>query len=462
MQPVSIRLDHKQRKYALRLLSLPPTHPVAQRCPESFPIPNLMDAIPDISDEYDYDWRTMARPLSRLARALRPLAQWVQPYDVVECTMQQHPDPWIPSPIATDISGATKPNATRVHAGLLNHLRRDPHSIIAYTDGSQLGTATGAGYTIPTGFPEAINAIVPMGNTSQVFDTELRAIYECLLTCRTHARIHHLRRHHIHIFSDNQAAITRSASLDHGPGQEITALIRDTALALRPHVVQVIVHWVPGHTGIPGNEKADALAKLATERQPTTRIPVSTSWLRRHIREQTAADWQQWYDNTPRPTTYTAPHRCRLDAAYTTLPRKISSAILGLRTGHGYFLDCLSRCPSDKYPSRHCGCPLHPPQMPKHLLLSCPDFRDQRMTLRWDLKLHRNAHLNVLTVLHTPAGTKALSEFISATKIATAEWARTRLSMIPAAEDNPASLTIGWGTLLENREEHEDEQGDED
>jgi hypothetical protein len=100
--------------------------------------------------------------------------------------------------------------------------------------------------------------------------------------------------------------------------------------------------------------------------------------------------------------------------------------------------------------------------MPKHLLLSCPDFRDQRMTIRWDLKLHRNARLNILTILHTPTGTKALSDFISATKIATAEWACTRLSMIPAAEDNPASLTIGWGTLLENREEHEDEQGDED
>jgi hypothetical protein len=41
---------------------------------------------------------------------------------------------------------------------------------------------------------------------------------------------------------------------------------------------------------------------------------------------------------------------------------------------------------------------------------------------------------------NTPTGTKALSDFISATKIATAAWARTRLSMIPAAEDNPALL----------------------
>jgi hypothetical protein len=33
--------------------------------------------------------------------------------------------------------------------------------------------------------------------------------------------------------------------------------------------------------------------------------------------------------------------------------------------------------------------------------------------------------------------------------------------MIPASEDNPTSLMIGWGTLLENREEHKDKQGDE-
>jgi hypothetical protein len=132
-----------------------------------------------------------------------------------------------------------------VDAGLLNHLRHDPGSIIMYTDGSQLCTATRARYTIPTGFPKAINAIIPMGITLEVFDAELQAIYECLLTCRTHAHIHDLHRHHIHIFSDNQATITWSASLDRGSGQEIATLIRDMALALRPHMVQVMVHWVP-------------------------------------------------------------------------------------------------------------------------------------------------------------------------------------------------------------------------
>jgi hypothetical protein len=55
IQLVSICLDQKQQKYALHLLSLLPTYLVAQWCPESFPILNLINAIPDISDVYNYD-----------------------------------------------------------------------------------------------------------------------------------------------------------------------------------------------------------------------------------------------------------------------------------------------------------------------------------------------------------------------------------------------------------------------
>jgi hypothetical protein len=59
------------------------------------------------------------------------------------------------------------------------------------------------------------------------------------------------------------------------------------------------------------------------------------------------------------------------------------------------------------------------------------------MTLRRDLQLHWNARLNVLTILYTPPGTKALSDFISATKAMTAEWVCTRISTIPAARGQP-------------------------
>jgi hypothetical protein len=214
-----------------------------------------------------------------------------------------------------------------------------------------------------------------------------------------------------------------------GPGQEVAYHIHETAHDLRAYAVTITVHWVPGHTDIPGNEAADRLAKQATAMPPTRQQPITLTWLRRRVREPHTADWEEWYDTSPQPKSYSAPHRKRMDSAYTALPRKLSTAILGLHTGHGYFLHCLAQPPSDNYPSWNCRCPLHPPQTPKHLLLSCPEFRTSHEVLRQDLKLHRNTRLNMNIILYNPPGIKALSTFLSATKVATAEWAHARLSM---------------------------------
>jgi hypothetical protein len=151
------------------------------------------------------------------------------------------------------------------------------------------------------------------------------------------------------------------------------------------------------------------------------------------------------------------PFRCRLDDAYTTLPRKLSSAILGLCTGHRYFRDCLVQPPTDTYPSCNCTCPLHPPQTPKHLLLSCPEYRTAQETLRRHLKLGCLTQQHLPTILHTTTGSKALATFISTSKVATTEWPHSRLSNRPMERDPPLSLTTGWGTLLDNAEEHVDQ-----
>jgi hypothetical protein len=149
----------------------------------------------------------------------------------------------------------------------------------------------------------------------------------------------------------------------------------------------ITVHWVPGHTDIPSNDEADALAKQAASTEPSIPSPVTLSWIHHRVREQHTSDWMSWFDQNPKPKTYAVPFHRRLDDAYTTLPCKLSSAVLGLHTRHGYFLDCLVQPPTDTYPSRNCTCLLHPPQTPKHLLLSCPEHRTAWETLRRDLKL---------------------------------------------------------------------------
>jgi ribonuclease HI len=135
------------------------------------------------------------------------------------------------------------------------------------------------------GLPRQVNEAIPMGDTTEVFDAELRATHDCLTTCQKIIEYNWLHRRHIHIFTDNQAAILRASRTTYRPGQELARSIHTIATSLRSRDTPLTLHWVPGHTAIPGNDHADLLAKTATTRTPTSPPPVSQSWIRRQIHE---------------------------------------------------------------------------------------------------------------------------------------------------------------------------------
>jgi hypothetical protein len=220
LPPVSVRLQSKQRKYVLRLLTLPPSHPVIKHCPSSFPVPNYLSTTLCDTDKYDFDWTQKCRPPSRLGKALCALSPWVHPDADVDDTAQPTTAPWSAPTITVDIQNLPKDAAATAHLSLLHDLRGDPQNVIAYTDGSQLSTQTGAGFYIPHGLPNPIRTVIPLGSTSEVFDAELKAIAECLRTYLKYIKRHRLHDCSIHLFTDNQSAILRAMRLDRGPGQE--------------------------------------------------------------------------------------------------------------------------------------------------------------------------------------------------------------------------------------------------
>ena len=65
------------------------------------------------------------------------------------------------------------------------------------------------------------------------------------------------------IFSDSQAAIRWTEHLVLGSGQPLARWISCNARTFRKVGIETETHWVPGHTGIPGNEEADRQANLA-------------------------------------------------------------------------------------------------------------------------------------------------------------------------------------------------------
>jgi ribonuclease HI len=128
-------------------------------------------------------------------------------------------------------------------------------ALIWITDGSRADSRTGAG--IYGRRPERSFSF-SLGKYATVVQTEIYAILQCAYenirrTCR-HKRIL--------IFSDSQAALKALSS-----PKVMSRLVAECldALSVLANQNEVTLIWVPGHCGIPGNEKADKLARQGAE-----------------------------------------------------------------------------------------------------------------------------------------------------------------------------------------------------
>ena len=168
----------------------------------------------------------------------------------------------------------------------VEYIRSQPDDNTYYTDGSSDGARVAAAVVHKT---EEI--IIRLNDSATVLDAEMTAIQLALENARD-------TEDTITIHTDSLTAVNtlrnRKQHLN-----TITSAIRDAAsrLTQRP-----TINWIPAHTGIPGNEKADHAAKrgLQLDRIHTT---VNTSTFReqtnmkeqmeRHYKEQAYNDASQ-------------------------------------------------------------------------------------------------------------------------------------------------------------------------
>ena len=150
----------------------------------------------------------------------------------------------------------------------------DDSNIKIYTDGSLRKSLnlTGAGFTMQRNGRTIVEQTIRLGKMATINQSEMFAINQSadlLVSADTQKQV-------IHFYSDSLSSL-----LQLNKGYTTSKLTLDTVLILNKLGIQneVYLHKVAAHTGIPGNERADILAKEGANTPPIGPEPfLSISW----------------------------------------------------------------------------------------------------------------------------------------------------------------------------------------
>ena len=99
------------------------------------------------------------------------------------------------------------------------------------------------------------------------------------------------------------------------------------------------------------------------------------------------------------------------------IPKRLFSAMMQLKVGHGFFKSYLVRLPD--YPHNRCFIDCNLIQSPEHLLLVCKHYREERIEFK---KSIGNENFTYPLLYASSKNQRALIEFIRQTGISTRGW----------------------------------------
>lgn len=241
----------------------------------------------------------------------------------------------------------------------------------AYTDGSKIEGKVGMAVSVWVNGAESRYSAYRLSDYCSVYQAELAALLRAteMLT----------REKKSCILSDSRSALEGLAQPD--PENPITVEIQNRLREALEAGREIRLFWVKAHVGIPGNERADELAKKAAlkdKRAPVyDRFPIS--FARRVLRERTEALWQARYLRAEGGSGTRLFFR-DVKKAYKILGKlrmdNLNSLIF---TGHGGMRQYLHRFKIMDSPL--CVCGLRENETVVHVLLECPRFAAERLEI---------------------------------------------------------------------------------
>lgn len=254
--------------------------------------------------------------------------------------------------------------------------------LVWYTDGSVSDSKSGAGVHL---WNSNLEYSFSLGSYATVFQTEIFAISACADLISDMGNPNRI----ISICSDSQAALKALMSIKTNSKLVYECKRKLQKLALN-HTIKLI--WVPGHTGIPGNERADELARKGTSTYFTGPEPVlglSLCHLKTEIegwaKSQHTKEWRQ-KNNCRQTKKFVDQPRKSWSKRFLSMKRSKLKLIIPVLTGHcrlNLHLFRLGVCQSPLCQN----CSLEEETV-EHFLCICPSFNSKRLKIFGDRQIN--------------------------------------------------------------------------
>lgn len=251
-----------------------------------------------------------------------------------------------------------------------NAVTTPPNSYTFFTDGSRCNELSGAGIHLPQ---LNCNLSLSLGKYATVSQSEIVGLSNCDLI---ELSLNNDQKP-VFIFSDSQSSLKAL-----GRYKFVSALLVDCFNVLQQiaSIRPVTVLWVPGHTGITGNEKADDLARSGSKETfigPEPCIPVSTSiqfhMIKNWKKERFMNHWQSL--NTARQARISITPNLNNAKYYLSLSRHNLKRLTEVLTGHNKLNKHLHTMGLTASPNcNECD----DPETSEHFLCKCPAYIMQR------------------------------------------------------------------------------------
>ena len=251
------------------------------------------------------------------------------------------------------------------------------HWIHIYTDGSAFKATINAGWGALICFPDGSNNKLhdACGTTCSNYEAELLGIQAALKHLYKTFEENPNKIANTVIFSDAKSALQALENRNSNKKEVIETLLQAHKL-LSMFTTRLVLQWVPGHINIPGNEKADRLAKQGSRSEQTNK-PVTLQTAKQIIKQNYKEEWMNlWSRGTTGRPVFQHMNSVKPKDDFKLLQRKDQCNIFRLRTQHAPLNYHLNRI-NPRHPPM---CPLcdHPYETVQHILFNCPKLQDLR------------------------------------------------------------------------------------